>query len=266
MGFLYHFVGRLGRSFFSVAVAQNTAFPYKKHHTISINAGCYWETEYLIWISTSMLDLLCHRLLNSYLGIHLSDRRCVALTWTEIGWKWGYTGVIETYSLPALQRGFPGETDFMSSRGMVLDARRGVCVYNPPIPSGLPSSPLLPSPPLGLRLAGAGSSISMRKARSSERVKPGLEKEGRRSPPNPTLIFCPAGYQEKGNKARRGRRWALSGFTICTCELKSGGQWGSETANYGWPSHPLSLRRREGAAWGRWGIEKVNLKERERRK
>lgn len=41
---------------------------------------------------------------------------------------------------------------------------------------------LLPSPPLGLRLAGASSPISITIETSSERVKPGPEKKGDEAP------------------------------------------------------------------------------------
>lgn len=44
-----------------------------------------------------------------------------------------------------------------------------------------------------------------------------------------------------GNKDARGRS-RDSGFTICTCGLKSLGQCASDTANYERAFHPLSLR------------------------
>lgn len=83
----------------------------------------------------------------------------------------------------------------------------------------------------------------MRKAAVSERVKP--EDEAPKSGPN----FLPGGgvgEAGRGNKDARGRS-GDSGFTICTCGLKSLGQCASDTANYERAIHPLfSVERREG--------------------
>ncbi|KAK2900305.1 hypothetical protein Q8A73_013434 [Channa argus] len=108
-------------------------------------------------------------------------------------------------------------------------------------------SPLRPpSPPLTDRLASAEfSPISMRKAAVGERVKPGYET------PKSSANFLPCGgvgEAGSGNKDARGRS-GDSGFTICTCGLKSRGQCASETANYERAIHPLSLR----GTWGREG-------------
>ena len=84
----------------------------------------------------------------------------------------------------------------------------------------------------------------MTKAAVGVRVKP--EDEASKSSPN----FLPGGgvagggeRRERGwgNKDARGRS-RDSGFTICTCGLKSLGQCASDTANYERAFHPLSLR------------------------
>lgn len=103
----------------------------------------------------------------------------------------------------------------------------------------LPLTPFPPpSPPLSDRLAGARfSPIYMRKAVVSERVKP--EDQVPKSSPN----FLPGrgvGEARSGNKDAQGRS-GDSGFTICTCGLKGLGQCASDTANYKWAIHPLSL-------------------------
>lgn len=75
-----------------------------------------------------------------------------------------------------------------------------------------------------------------------ERVKP--EDEALKSSPN----FLPGGgvgEAGRGNKDARGRS-GDSGFTICTCGLKSLGQCASDTANYERAIHPLSLWRDMG--------------------
>ncbi|KAK5876146.1 hypothetical protein CesoFtcFv8_027143 [Champsocephalus esox] len=87
----------------------------------------------------------------------------------------------------------------------------------------------------------------MRKAAVGERVKPEDE-----APQKAALIFCPAGeWGEvgRGNKDARGRS-GDSGFTICTCGLKSPGQCASDTANYERAIHPLSLWRDGGGGTG----------------
>lgn len=81
----------------------------------------------------------------------------------------------------------------------------------------------------------------MRKAAVGERVKP--EDEFPQSGAN----FLPGGGvggAGRGNKEARGRS-GDSGFTICTCGLKSRGQCAPETANYE-RAIPLSVRRDVG--------------------
>lgn len=116
-------------------------------------------------------------------------------------------------------------------------------------PGSLVFLPLLPlpSPPLTDRLAGAEfCRISMRKTATGERVK--LEDEAPESSPN-FLHSRRVGETARGNKDTRGRS-GDSGFTICTCGLKSRGQCTSETANYERAIHPLSLLRDVGEEGG----------------
>lgn len=106
----------------------------------------------------------------------------------------------------------------------------------------------------------------MTKAAVGVRVKP--EDEASKSSPN----FLPGGgvrggeRRERGwgNKDARGRS-RDSGFTICTCGLKSLGQCASDTANYERAFHPLTLRGDVGEGLRvkgrRRGAGKVNFKE-----
>eukprot|EP00064_Thunnus_orientalis_P008886 superscaffoldBa00001089_g8909 len=91
-------------------------------------------------------------------------------------------------------------------------------------------------------ISSACNGIIALQAAVGERVK--LEDEAAKSSPN----FLPSGRvgeAGKGNKDARGRS-GDSGFTICTCGLKSRGQCASETANYERAIHPLSLLRDAG--------------------
>lgn len=125
-----------------------------------------------------------------------------------------------------------------------------VQIWFSPTPASVHRSPPpADPPPLNDRLAGSGfTRISMRMAAVGERVKPG--DEATKSSPN----FLPGGgVGEAGrrNKDARGRS-GDSGFTICTCGLKSPGQCASDTANYERPIHPLSLWRDVGESGGDW--------------
>lgn len=71
--------------------------------------------------------------------------------------------------------------------------------------------------------------------------------------PKSSANFLPGGGvggAGKGNKDARGRS-GDSGFTICTCGLKSRGQCASETANYERAIHPRFLRRDVGEGSGK---------------